>query len=295
MANSSGNIRVDRSRSSAGRLWHCAMSLSLMVFAAPGIVGAEPYPAGESRLVAQLETAPQRSGAPHRPALGAIGGPAPAARPSVDAPAQSTLQSAPPVDRNAAYFNRPGAIPRTSFQPINNNAPIVKEERPAAPAPQALQPARPVAVAPSAAPVQLQPAPKAGQLIRPQPLGPPRILRERTRPVPGIIVPSTKVFPAHGPQPVRALSQPSHPPAAAPSSGATGTILPGGLRPNTALSPFAQPSQPAPVQPAVRDLPNSRTPPTELGALPTVRPRPRSIMEGKKTPQKQCPAGLAVC
>ncbi|MBY0612507.1 MAG: hypothetical protein K2P80_10010, partial [Beijerinckiaceae bacterium] len=260
------------------------------------IVGAEPSSAGRSWLVAQLETPPQRSATPHRPALGAIGGPAPTARPSVDAPAQSTLQSAAPVDRNAAYFNRPGAIPRTSFQPINNNAPIVKDEKPAAPTPQALQPARPVAIAPPAPPVQLQPAPKAGQLIRPQPLGPTRVLRERTRPVPGIIVPSAKVFPAHGPQPVRALSQPSQPPVAAQSSsGATGSLLPGALRPSTALSPFAQPSQPAPAQPAVRDLPNSRTPPTELGALPTVRPRPRSIMEGKKTPQKQCPAGLAVC
>lgn len=292
-----------------GKQHRLAILLCAVAVALPGIGRASSRSQlGQSVRVAQSD-APAPSQRPSRPALGAIGGTQPTTRPA-DAPPQSTLQptAAPPVDRNAAYFNRPGAIPRTSFQPINNNAPTVKDETP--PLPPA-QRANPVLVAPRAAtatpqpvtPAALQPAQKGAQLIRPQPLGQPRVLRERSRLVPSIIVPSTKVFPAHGPQAVRPLPSasagaaqprpPLQPLVSAPASASA--VLPGTLTPSTALSPFAPPSQPTQAQPPVRDIPNSRTPPTELGALPTVRPRPHSIMEGRKTPQKQCPAGLAIC
>ena len=230
---------------------------------------------------------------PVKRSLGAIGQQAPQ-------PSQSAARSGEPpaIDRNAAYFNRPGAIPRTSFQPINNNAPSVLSNvspvsppPPAAAAPQSLQ-----------VPAASQQPAGARQIIRPAPLGAPRILRERTRLVPGVIIQPkpARVFPAHGPGASRDAAIPSTArpaPVASPGQNlsapfqtlqALGTAQPGGQG--------TLPAVDAPRAGSFRPLTPASPRAPSTGSLPTVSPRPKSLMEGtKQTQQAKCPTGLPTC
>ena len=258
---------------------------------------------------AEPQAPPLSQGAPpSHPNFGAIGQP----RPSVS----QTLS-----DRNAAYFNRPGAIPRSSFQPVNNNAPIVQQQ--AAPTPIVAGPApAPTAVLPSgtqtSAPLaKADPAPVTPPasrtshiLIRPAPVAP-RILKERSRAVPSPIIQpkplQARVYPAHGPQPLRgAPGAIQQVPAAGQSPTAAGlqqlqSTQPSGVRPGTILAPPAI-ARPGSIQrQAIIPRPYSQT----TGSVPTLAPRPHSIFEGPKpkapldpTASKAgtaCAAGLTSC
>ena len=229
----------------------------------------------------QAPPLPQSPPQPH-PNLGAIGQPRPAV--------PQTLS-----DRNAAYFNRPGAIPRSSFEPVNNRAPI--NQPPAAPAVAAPAPASPSVIgtpapAPLAkadpAPATAAPASRASHiLIRPAPVAP-RILKERSRAVPSPIIQpkplQARVYPAHGPQPLRgAPGAIQQVPASGQSPTATGlqqlqSAQPSGVRPGTILAPPAI-ARPGSIQrQATTPRPYSQT----TGSVPTLAQRPRSIFEGPK-------------
>lgn len=251
---------------------------------------------------------------------------------------QSNAPSTPSLpavtsDRNAAYFNRPGAIPLKSFQPINNAAPIVQQAAPGAldPGPPPVQPA----ARPTLTPSQTVATPPRGPqpLIRPAPVAG-RVLKERTRVVPGIIIrpkpaqlkpfqpQPARVYPAFGQPPrqaggaIQRIQTPAQPSAAGtlqlqaaqiPQSatqqgpGQPSANQPSPLRPGTIIAPppIARPGF-IPRQ-ATAPKPYSQT----TGSLPTVAPRPHSLFDPPKpkppidpTATKQgapCAGGLATC
>lgn len=191
-------------------------------------------------------------------------------------------------ERNAAYFNRPGAIPLSTFdEPPAQQGGATDAGSPGnRPAPRN----RPGAIG-----VRATPAVEAGtarpieaRIQRPAPVAPQKFV-ERTRAVPGIIVRpvgspppavAPRVFPAHPAQAARSapiVAQPRSPAETLIETAETGGKL--GLPPQAKPAP-TQPGTilaPRPVGQGIRRVPIVPKPVSQTtGSLPTLPARPVS-------------------